>query len=178
MPMDHRLHETRNELDNGVVVGQLGNASLNRLQALDVVGHRPHPSRSRIAEIAAAPVGAMGSDRRSMPLVRQSARLFDVWRTATKPHTLTTHATTADSGDMTTDRLPNSQEEAYLREHDAATFIEAVSDARRDSVDTVRMTVKAFAGEPDVLYVALDYAYHSGMSVTMAPDPGQDAPSS
>ena len=40
------------------------------------------------------------------------------------------------------------------------------------------MTVKAFAGEPDVLYVALDYAYHSGMTVTMAPDLGQDEPSS
>jgi hypothetical protein len=100
--------------------------------------------------------------------------------TATIPHTLTAHATTADSGCMTTDRLPNNQEarEVYLREHNAATFIEAVNNSRRDSVDTVIMTVKAFAGEPDVLYVALDYAYHSGMSVTMAADPGQDEPSS
>jgi hypothetical protein len=81
---------------------------------------------------------------------------------------------------MTTDRLPNNQEdrEVYLREHNAATFIEAVNNSRRDAVDTVIMTVKAFAGEPDVLYVALDYAYHSGMSVTMAADPGQDEPSS
>jgi len=31
------------------------------------------------------------------------------------------------------------------------------------------MTVTAFAGEPEVLYVALNYAYHSGMTVTMAP---------
>jgi hypothetical protein len=30
------------------------------------------------------------------------------------------------------------------------------------------MTVKAFAGEPEVLYVALDYTYHSGIAVTMA----------
>jgi hypothetical protein len=35
------------------------------------------------------------------------------------------------------------------------------------------MTVKAFAGEPEVLYVALDYAYHSGTSVTMAPRRGE-----
>jgi sugar/nucleoside kinase (ribokinase family) len=81
---------------------------------------------------------------------------------------------------MTTDRLPNNQEdrEVYLREHNAANFIEAIVNARRDSLDTVIMTVKAFAGEPDVLYVALDYAHHSGVTVTMAPDPGQDEPSS
>jgi hypothetical protein len=53
-----------------------------------------------------------------------------------------------------------------------------VSNARRDSIGTVIMTVKAFAGEPDVLYVALDYAHHSGMTVTMASDPGQEEPSS
>ena len=54
-----------------------------------------------------------------------------------------------------------------------------LSEALRfESVDTVMMTVKAFAGEPDVLYVALDYAYHSGMTVRMAPDPGRDEPSS
>jgi hypothetical protein len=95
-------------------------------------------------------------------------------------HTLTAHAITADSGSMTTDRLPNNQEdrEVYLHDHRAGKFIKAVTDARRDSVDTVIMTVKAFAGEPDVLYVALDYAYHSGMTVTMAPDPGRDESSS
>jgi hypothetical protein len=77
---------------------------------------------------------------------------------------------------MATDQLPNNQEnrEVYLRDHRAANFIEAVSNARRDSVDTVIVTVKAFASEPDVLYVALDYAYHSGMTVTMTPAPGQD----
>lgn len=81
---------------------------------------------------------------------------------------------------MTTDRLPNNQEdrEVYLDEHRAGEFIKAVTNARGDSVDTVIMTIKAFAGEPDVLYVALDYAYHSGMTITMAPDPGQDEPSS
>lgn len=76
---------------------------------------------------------------------------------------------------MATNRLPDNQEdrEVYLRDHRAENFIEAVSHARRDSVDTVIVTIKAFAGEPEVLYVVLDYAYHSGMTVTMAPDSGQ-----
>jgi hypothetical protein len=80
---------------------------------------------------------------------------------------------------MASERLPDNQEdrEVYLHEHRTERFIEAVSDARRDSVDTVIMTVKAFAGEPEVLYVALDYAYHSGMTVTMAPHPGWHEPS-
>ena len=38
------------------------------------------------------------------------------------------------------------------------------------------MTVKAFAEEPEVLYVALDYACHSGTSVTMAPERGESQP--
>lgn len=81
---------------------------------------------------------------------------------------------------MVTDRLPSNQEdrEIYLRKRRAGEFVKAVTDARRDSVDTVIMTVKAFAGEPDVLYVALDYAYHGGMAVEMAPDPGREEPSS
>lgn len=81
---------------------------------------------------------------------------------------------------MATNRLPDNQEdrEIYLREHRAADFIKTVTDARRSSVDAVIVTVKAFAGEPDVLYVALDYAYHSGVAVTMAPDPDRDEPSS
>jgi hypothetical protein len=74
---------------------------------------------------------------------------------------------------MALEHLPDNQEdrEVYLHEHRAGRFIEAVSDARRDSVDMVIMTVKAFAGEPEVLYVALDYAYHSGVGVTMAEQP-------
>jgi hypothetical protein len=70
-------------------------------------------------------------------------------------------------------RLPDNQEdrEVYLREHNAARFIDMIHDARRDAVDVVIMTVKAFAGEPEVLYVALDYAYHSGVGVTMADQP-------
>jgi hypothetical protein len=31
------------------------------------------------------------------------------------------------------------------------------------------MIVKAFAGEPDVLYVALDYASHQGITITLTP---------
>jgi hypothetical protein len=55
-------------------------------------------------------------------------------------------------------------------------FVEAVSDARRNSASTVLMTVKAFAGEPEVLYVALNYANDCGMTVTMAPATGHDEP--
>ena len=67
--------------------------------------------------------------------------------------------------------LPSTQEdrEVYLRDHNASNFIKAVNDARHRSLDTVLMTVKGFAGEPDVLYVALDYAYHEGVGITMAP---------
>jgi hypothetical protein len=36
------------------------------------------------------------------------------------------------------------------------------------------MSVKAFAGEPEVLYVALDYATHAGMTITMTPDTKRD----
>jgi hypothetical protein len=79
---------------------------------------------------------------------------------------------------MASMRLPDNQEdrEVYLRDHRAARFIEAVSHAGQESADTVIMTVKAFAGEPELLYVALNYAYHSGMSVTMAPDTGRSGP--
>jgi hypothetical protein len=68
--------------------------------------------------------------------------------------------------------LPDNQEdrEIYLREHGAPRFIAAVSRTRKEA-DTVIMTVNAFGGEPETLYVALDYAYHSGVAVTMAPDP-------
>ncbi len=72
------------------------------------------------------------------------------------------------------DQLPDNQEdrEVYLREHDAGRFIPAVDRTRKEA-DTVIMTVKAFAGEPETLYVALNYAYHSGVAVTMAPAPKQ-----
>jgi hypothetical protein len=68
--------------------------------------------------------------------------------------------------------LPDNQEDraVYLRQHDAARFIDVVARARNDDADHVLMTVKAFAGEPDPLYVALSYAYHEGMTVTMVSD--------
>jgi hypothetical protein len=77
---------------------------------------------------------------------------------------------------MASERLPDNQEdrEVYLRDHRAGEFVKAVSDARRDSLDEVIMTVKGFAGEPEVLYVALDYAYDRGVTVTMAPATGRD----
>jgi hypothetical protein len=77
-------------------------------------------------------------------------------------------------------RLPTNQEdrEVYLREHNAARYVEMIGDARAKSVDYVLMTIGAFAGEPDVLYVALDYAYHAGMTITMAPPAGRDEPRS
>lgn len=51
---------------------------------------------------------------------------------------------------MASERLPDNQEDrdAYLRDHRAESFIEAVGDARSRSADTVIMTVKAFAEEP------------------------------
>jgi hypothetical protein len=36
------------------------------------------------------------------------------------------------------------------------------------------MTVGAFASEPDLLYVAPDYAYHAGVTITMTPPAMQD----
>ncbi len=56
-----------------------------------------------------------------------------------------------------------------MREHNVGSFIESINGAHRDSADTVMMTVRGFAGEPEALYVALDYAYHSDVTVTMEP---------
>lgn len=65
--------------------------------------------------------------------------------------------------------LPDNQEdrEVYLREHRAANYVEMVNDARDQSTEVI-MTVGAFAGEPETLYVALEYACLNGVSVTMA----------
>lgn len=65
--------------------------------------------------------------------------------------------------------LPDNREdqEAYLREHDAAQFVEAIDNARRDELDTIIFTLGAFAGEPELLYVALDYASHCGVDLTI-----------
>ena len=74
---------------------------------------------------------------------------------------------------MVSTHLPDNQEggEVYLRNHQAERFITAVRKTRQDA-DTILMTVKGFGGEPEALYVALNYAYHSGVAVTMAPDTG------
>jgi hypothetical protein len=68
-------------------------------------------------------------------------------------------------------RLPHDQARrtAYLREHGAAGFVDAVADARRDSIDVIITTVSGFADEPEVLYVALEFAADSGIAVTVAP---------
>ena len=72
---------------------------------------------------------------------------------------------------MVLKRLPDNQEDraAYLSEHDAVLFIDLIAEAHRDSVGDVITTVAAFTGEPEVLYVALEYASHIGVTVSMAP---------
>jgi hypothetical protein len=67
--------------------------------------------------------------------------------------------------------LPSNQEdrEVYLREHNAAQFIAAVNSAQAKQLDTVMLTIGAFAGEPELLYVALDYASASNVTVTVTP---------
>lgn len=56
--------------------------------------------------------------------------------------------------------LPNNQEdrEVYLREHDAGDFIEAIRSTETKKADTLIMMLDAFLGEPELLYVALNYA--------------------
>ena len=67
--------------------------------------------------------------------------------------------------------LPNNQEdrEAFLREHDAGDFIEAVNSTQTRQADTLIMMLDAFWREPELLYVALNYARDKGVTVTMAP---------
>ncbi len=60
--------------------------------------------------------------------------------------------------------------DSQYRRHRADDFIEVVRGAGRRSANTVIMTVKAFAREPELLYVVLNYAFDSGVSVTMAPE--------
>jgi hypothetical protein len=65
--------------------------------------------------------------------------------------------------------LPTNQEdrEVYLREHDAARFIDSVAASQREKAPVIIM-LDAFWREPDLLYVALDYARSSGVDVTLA----------
>lgn len=67
--------------------------------------------------------------------------------------------------------LPNNQEdrEVYLREQNAGEFIEAVQSTQTKQADTLIMMLDAFWGEPELLYVALNYARDQGVTVTMAP---------
>jgi hypothetical protein len=71
--------------------------------------------------------------------------------------------------------LPNNQEdrEVYLHEHDAGSFIDSVTKAQREKAPVIMM-LDAFWREPDVLYVALDYARSSGVDVTLTPLSEQD----
>ncbi len=72
---------------------------------------------------------------------------------------------------MPQDTLPTNQEdrEVYLRQHDAGNFVEAVSGAQTKKADTLIMMLDAFWNEPELLYVALNYARDQGVTVTMAP---------
>lgn len=72
---------------------------------------------------------------------------------------------------MAQQALPNNQEdrEVYLREHDAGNFIEAVKGAQTEQADTLIMMLDAFWNEPELLYIALNYARDQGVTVTMAP---------
>jgi sugar/nucleoside kinase (ribokinase family) len=68
---------------------------------------------------------------------------------------------------------------SYLREHKAAKFVSAVDAAAADSDRFLLLSLDAFAGEPEVLYVALDYARRAGVEVRLIPqsrdpDPGQE----
>jgi hypothetical protein len=67
--------------------------------------------------------------------------------------------------------LPNNQEdrEVYLREHDAANFIEAVKNTQTEQANTLIMMLDAFWHEPELLYVALSYARDQGVTITIAP---------
>lgn len=62
-----------------------------------------------------------------------------------------------------------AQLEELLRSGNAGGFIDAVISARAEHADMVMMTVQAFAGESELLYAALRYAYLSGMEVRFAP---------
>jgi hypothetical protein len=65
--------------------------------------------------------------------------------------------------------LPNNQEdrEVYLRSHNATMFLKMAKEARTNSVETVITTLHSFKGDPELLYVALDYARESGLDVTL-----------
>jgi len=67
--------------------------------------------------------------------------------------------------------IPNNREdqERFLRDHNAANFIAGVAGARQKADDTVMLTVQAFYREPEVLYVAAEYASDMGVTLIVAP---------
>jgi hypothetical protein len=64
--------------------------------------------------------------------------------------------------------LPTDPDEqaAFLTAHGAPNFIKSVGSARANGASVV-LTLRAFHHEPDVLYVALDYARQQNVSVTL-----------
>lgn len=71
---------------------------------------------------------------------------------------------------MSSQTLPTNQEdrEVFLREHEAKQFVAAVASAKAMTEPTLVTTLGAFQGEPEMLYVALDYARGEGVDVTIA----------
>lgn len=71
---------------------------------------------------------------------------------------------------MEAESLPRAAEdlEVFLREHQAADFVKAVAKCQETKSDLL-LSVKAFFREPDILYVALDYAASHGVTVQIVP---------
>jgi hypothetical protein len=95
----------------------------------------------------------------SVALARESHTAIHV-RCRSATHALDTISHPTYSESMSGQLLPDNQEdrEVYLREHDAGNFIEAVRNTQTKQADTLIMMLDAFWGEPELLYVALNYA--------------------
>ena len=66
--------------------------------------------------------------------------------------------------------ITSEDQEVYLRTHDASSFIDAVARSQTEGETSHRaapvlLTLQAFYREPEVLYVALDYARTMGVEV-------------
>lgn len=59
--------------------------------------------------------------------------------------------------------------EAYLKEHDAATYIDFIQDAKKTKTKYAMFTLGAFAYEPVLLLVAIKYASLMGVTLTIPP---------
>lgn len=66
---------------------------------------------------------------------------------------------------MSSQVLPTNQEdrEVFLREHEAEQFVAAVASSKATTDCALVTTLDAFRNEPEVLYVALDYARDEGV---------------